>query len=254
MDSLVYLVHEAEGAVLLLRSIPLNGAGNDFTERLQELLTQQEELSLLYRRIRLALPQTRAVLVPRRLFKPAELHTYVSSLVEVSEKDGLYADELPGADINVCYKVPLDLADHLRKQFPTARMFAQATPFIKGALQLAHPSQVGSLVCAGFAGQDMQLCLLRQGQLLFYNTFPYQAAQDVLYYIMLLYDRFQLDTAEVPLYLTGAISADSDIYSKLYSYVGTLTFAGLPAHLSLGKKFSDLPPHLFFNLFALCQL
>lgn len=256
MDSLVYLVHQDDGTALLLKSIPFNGNSSieDYAARLQDSLEKEELLSVLFRKVRLALPEARAVLVPRRLFKSAELHTYVDSLVPVTDSDGVYVDELPAEEVNVCYKVPLQVADTLRKHFPTARFHSLATTFIEGACRVCRQHSLETMACAGFTGHVVQLCVLRQGKLHFYNAFPFQASQDVLYFTMLLYERFQLDTSNVPLYLAGAISAESDIYTKLYSYVGDLRFIEAPMGLTFGKKFANVPPHLFFNLFALSTL
>jgi hypothetical protein len=256
MDSLVYFITSGDDRALFLKTIHFapgtDGKPNSFADNLAHFLEKEELMGYLFRRIRVALPQALAALVPNRLFQAEELPTYLSALTDLAEGEVTQADELSFGDIKVVYQQNVAVADLLRKKFPTARLYGMATPFIEAAARLKTETRENYVVLNIYEGR-LQLVHFNEGKALFYNSFPFHSASDVMYYTLLVYEQFQLDPAKVPLLLSGELMESSDIYKMLFRYVADIHFTDLPDFISWNKRFNDLPSHQFFTLFGLSR-
>lgn len=254
MDSLVYFISSADDHALFLKTVHFspghNGVHNSLNDNLALFLEKEELMGYLYRRIKVALPQPLAALVPNRLFQDEELPTYLASLTELTDGEQTIVDDLNWNEVKVCYQANVELVNILRKKFPTSHLYSLATPFLEAASTLRSNTRE-NYVALNVHENRLQLVHFSNGKVLFYNSFPFSAASDVMYYTLLVYEQFQLDPAKIPLILAGQVMESSDIYKMLYRYVGCLEFAGLPEYIQWNRKFNDLPSHLFFTLFGL---
>ncbi len=254
MDSLVYFISSADDRALFLKTLHYspgtNGKANAYADNLSHFLEKEELMGYLFRRIKVALPQPLAALVPNRLFQDEELPTYLAALTDLAEGEETKADELSFGEVKVVFQQNVEAAGILRKKFPTAHLYSMATPFIEAAATLKTDTRE-NFVVLNIYERRLQLAHFNGGKLLFYNSFPFNSASDVMYYTLLVYEQFQLDPAKVPLILSGEVMESSDIYKMLYRYVVDIHFAELPDFINWNKKFNDLPSHQFFTLFGL---
>lgn len=259
MDSLVFFVFDAgSNAALRLRTIPfVNQTVNtqDVAKELQAIFDREELFGYLFRRVRISLPAGAAVLVPSRLYNDAQKDTYLSELViSKDSRHSVYYDEISETSAHMVYSVDPEIVKVLRKQFPTAHFYNPATPFILGARKMTGEETEHSL-CINFSKKEIQLALFEKQNLLFYNSYSYNTAGDVLYYTLLTLDQFTLDPAKTPVSLSGQILEDAEIYRMLSRYLGELSFVSEPGFLKFGKRFKDVQPYFFFDLYslALCK-
>lgn len=254
MDSLVYFVFDvASNSALLLRTITYATHPADKLELARELnaiFTREELLSHLYRRVKILLPDKPSVLVPSRLYNDLEKATYFSELTDLHQSLQIQTDELNEINAHIVYPADTDLMGAIKKQFPTCRFYSLATPFLLGSRNMVENGEAHTFF-AHFTRNHLHLSLYAKQNLLFYNVYNCSSAGDVLYYALLAYNQFNLDPARIPLRLSGQILDDSEIYRTISRYIGNLRFMDEPRFLKFGRKFNEVPPHFFFDLYAL---
>lgn len=254
MDSLVYFISSADHEALFLKTYHYppgaDGQKKSYLDNLSHFLEKEELMGYLFRRIKVALPQPLAALVPRRLLKDEELPSYLAALTDLADGEETQADVLSFGDAKVVYQCNAAVASLIRKKMPTAHLYSLATPFLEAAHAL-RTNTMENYVVLNIHERRLQLGYFSGNKLLFYNSFSFSSASDVLYYCLLVYEQFQLDPDKVPLMLAGELMQSSDIYKMLYRYVADIQFASLPGHITWNKKFNDLPAHQFFSLFGL---
>lgn len=251
MDSLVYSVFDVDSKQLLLiktLEMPTKGA-----QGVAAVLASEPLLDLLYRRVKISVPEKRTALVPSRLFNESEAKTYLDELSS-NENVKVSNDELKGLSAHVVYQLDDDMSKVLKRKFPTARIYSSMTPFLMGSSKLL-PQEQEHAIFAHFYNDLLHLAVFEKGNLTFCNAFSYTSASDVLYYILLAYEQFKLDPQKVQLFLSGKVVKDSEIYKMLYRYIAEIDFVPKPDFIHLGRKFSSVPEHLFFHLhsLALCK-
>lgn len=259
-DSLVYSVFDtASNNVLLLKTLAYAsqaapGQPIDLGKELKAVFSRDELLGFLFRRVKITMPDITAVLVPDRLYNEYEKTTYFTELSSQTHPDAVQTDEIPELSVKVVYPLDANLWSVFKKQFPTARYYNNATPLLLGWRRILDPQQPFQLF-AHISGKSLHLALFEKQGLLFYNTFPFSAAGDVLYYVLLTYNQFGLDPARQGLSLSGQVLENAEIYKLLHRYIAQVGFLRLPDFLNFGRKFQDMPAHLFFELYslALCK-
>lgn len=254
MDSLVYFVSDAEKKqALLLKTYEFNVPDDgtlDLTGVLKGVFESDELLNILYRRVKIALPYTPAALVPNRLYNPAEKTAYLEELTQVDDPGHVEVDELRGLAMKVIYCPVPSLVSAVKKQFPTGHCCSPVAPFLQGCKTLLNDETEHS-VFAHFWNNELYVSVFEKDSLHFFNAFSISSASDALYYILLAYNQFKLDTNDVVLNLSGQIVQDSEIYKMVFRYIAHIRFlTGVP-FLNFSKKYDDIPQHFFFNLYAL---
>jgi hypothetical protein len=254
MDSLVYFVFDAgNDNALLLKSFSFpapTGEKPDLKKELKDVFAKDELLGYLFRRVKIILPTPVSALVPERLYNEMEKSTYLQELTEATLENPVQTDEVPELATRVVYAHDPKLVNAIKKQFPTGKFYSPVTPFLLGCRKLMHEVK-DPVVFANFLRETIQLCVFERQNLVFYNSFSYTTSGDVLYYILLVYNQFNLDPAVAPLKISGQILESADIYRTLYRYVTHLHFQEFPPFLKFGRKFADIPRHFFFDLYSL---
>lgn len=253
MDSLVYSVYEgASSKLLVLKSLPLPASDekSQLAANLETAIKKEDLLAAPYGQIKITFAKSTASLIPKRLFNEEAKSTYLSELSSEENKVAIRSDEIKPLKINVVYQLNDEVTQTLSARFPKARFFNSATPFLLGSLKsLADNEQESAFVC--IHKNTFQIGLFNKRELLFYNSFAYKAASDILYFTLLAFEQHGLDPNTAPLYLSGHVVDDSDIYKMLYRYVTQLHFLPAPTYFSIGKSASSVNPNFFFPLHSL---
>lgn len=254
VDSLVYSVYEGTTEqLLLLKSLSLPPNKNyaaEYASELDSAIGREDFLHPVYQKVRIAFHDVPVSLVPTRLYNEEEKATYIEGLTSQPADGEVYTDTIEPLRLRVVCKLNEAVTDVVKARFSNVRIFNAATPFLIGSHR-SIPEGVEETAFACFREKSFQLALFRQGGLLFYNRFEYQAASDVLYFLLLAYEQHGLDPDHVPLFLSGHLLKDSEIYKILYRYVADVSFLPGPSYVRFGKSISSLDPNLLFPLHAL---
>lgn len=259
MDSLVYFAFDTNNNnALLLRAIPyIQGStteGFSLAEELKKIFSREDLLGYLFRRVKITMPDIQPVLVPARLYNEYEKTTYFTELMSEGKAESIHNDEVEELALQILYPTDPMLVAVLKKQFPTAKFYNNTTPFLLGCRKTTH-EEVRHHLHVHFTQKNIYVSLFDQKNLLFSNSFNYQTAGDVLYYILLTYNQHGLDPATLPLNISGQILSNAEIFKTLYRYIGELNFVPFPSFLNFSRKFNEVPSHFFFDLYslALCK-
>ena len=252
MDSLCYLISDPDRKALLVRRYDYRQAIPHFQRLVgpvQEILASDNLLSQHYRTTRIGLLDTRATLVPDRLFNERNKASYLRNMVPEASGDRIFANPLPGLQSVLVYALPGDLLDAVKKPLAAGTIQHVAS----GQLNLFHrlgESQAGKHLYVNVRKHLLQAVLMDGPNLLVYNTFEYSSSRDFVYYILLLYDQFELATDEIPVHLSGYIVENSEIFQLLYRYVKDVQRVKVQKHLQIPAGLRN-QAHMYLDLFSL---
>lgn len=201
------------------------------------LLASQKMLGQPITIARCAFANGWATLVPRRLFDAQQLGIYFTLLLPAGEYDYGYA-ALPMFDCYVVYAVEPEVKRLIALYLPEVEVGHTATGLIQGFQEAMQAGGYDTAMGVQVRDQSVQLVGLERGQLLFYNHFPIEHADDVLYYTLLAYEQCRLRPTEVPLLLSGAVKAGTSVHTVLAR--GMRHLAYVPSDARLGVDVFDL--------------
>lgn len=77
-------------------------------------------------------------------------------------------------------------------------------------------------VCIHLSETEFQIVVGSKENLIFFNSFNHQTKEDFIYYILFVFEQFELNPNEINVKLLGCISSSSDYFSIAYKYIRNL--------------------------------
>lgn len=250
-DGFSFLAADPVGAVLALKAWHFDNYNGDFPAvepALRQILGSEPLLATSYSRARCAVFNQQATLVPRRLFAADQLPAYLQLLLPAGDHVFGYA-ELPAMDCFLVYALDSAADGLLRRNFPGAQLTHLAVGWLQKCHELAPAGS--AYVFVNLRYEVAQVAVFERRNLLYYNTFSFEAAADFLYFALLAFDQCGFNPEQTPLLLTGDLLEESEIYRLLHGFVRHLRFATGPERYQLPADLSALPAHFYFDLFSL---
>jgi hypothetical protein len=148
--------------------------------------------------------------------------------------------------------------------FASSREFSESLNSLFGKHQVHHHAAVllqgihlsfnkmnGKLLVVNIRQDYIDIIVTEGKQLKLINSFNYKTTEDILYYVLFVCDRLQLNPESTQTYLMGQIEKESAAFHMLYKYIKELTFASHPGTFEFSYLFGEIPAHYYFNLFSL---
>ena len=236
--------------VQFLKSYTFQSKESEATKSfVHEVYTQDHLLKSAYNQSHIGVVNEKITLVPDRLYDKSDPAIYFEKLTPLQKDDILLVNDIPELEVKIIFAIDLGLKNLLDAYFPSAKILHATTLFTRGVRELSkHRS--GYQLYINVIGGKFQIVLFEDQELLFSNIYTYKTADDFIYFAMLIFDQFKLKPEAVPLYLSGQIVEDSEIYKLIYRYIRHIHFIQLPNFLNFGPRLKKLPSHLFFNLYC----
>ncbi len=250
-DSIYYWVNDAQLNILALKSFHFDHEkGKPQLDSFKSIFFDDQLLKQSYRTTKIVLTSPHFTLIPSKFYNEKEKTAYLQNLTSIGHNDFLGADNLKNQTFKNVYIVDKQLVSFTQTTFPQAKIHHFITPLIEGYQKIAELRQ-GHQVFANLRDGFIQILFFDGKDLIFVNTYAYQTAQDLIYYIMLVYDQFKLNPETIPLSISGSLTADSDIYKFIYRYIRLVDFVQPPMYLRFGNQFTGVPKHFYFDLFSI---
>ncbi|MCK5169515.1 MAG: DUF3822 family protein [Bacteroidales bacterium] len=222
---------------------------NDFLNIIENIIKKDDLLSHSYKSTKLIWLSNKNTLIPKSYFNKENLKKYFEFNQKLNDLDEIHFKELKYVDAYSIFVVPNQIANMFIKQFPDLNFYNQQIPFIEHALFKYHSES--KKVFVNVNDEFIDLSITENGKLLLYNNFVYRTELDMIYFIMYVFDQFNLNTENTELILSGFIDKKTSIYSKLKGFISRLKFDKLSDDLSYSYTFNQVPPQSFTNLFNL---
>ncbi len=224
-------------------------ADANLPESLRQLVREEEELLASYRKVSLL------IWTPAFTLRPAALESKDTDAEFLEFLFGLpypvaWSETLLQEDIKAIYHLPAELLEEIKNTFGTVDIRHSGAALLDHYFRL-NSTNGKSKVYAHLHQPYVELTLIKNGKLHYHNYFEFRSKEDLVYYILLLYEQWDLDREEIPLILSGDIMQDSSVYPLLYKYIASLQFARLPEALQSDEEsFGDLAMHRYVNLLS----
>ena len=253
VDRLSYLVSDERDNALLLKDYRLSESAITDAElkpALQEVLLADADLKLAYRRTKIALISQYATLIPDRFYQPDKQTTYLASAVPDTAMGTLADDLLRQLGVRNVYTYAPFLSDMLGRYFRKPEIVHSYTPLLL-SLRQAFEHQQGKRLYVNVREHIVQIVFMDGDELILCNSYPYQSAEDFIYYVLLVMEQFRLKPESVPVTLSGLLVLESEVYRLLYRYIRHLRFMPTPGYYQYSAEFKTLPEHYYFDLYSL---
>ncbi len=250
---LTYIIFDKQDNLLALKSHHFDIKGKDSERLVKELDDFKQGDALLdsaFHSIRIGLTTPQVTLVPDRLYMPSSKRTYLEKLAPIPVETSVLQDTILPFESHYIYGLPGLMTDWLSQNFPFGHVYHLSSGYLLQLEKLAVFNP-GPRIYINVFDRFFFLALLENKSLLFSNHFTFRTSKDFLYYVMLVFDQFKISPEKSPVYLSGQIMKDAEIYNLLFRYVKELKMLPFPEFFKKGKMWEGLPDHLFYDLLCL---
>lgn len=140
------------------------------------------------------------------------------------------------------YRIPQDLKDSISKLFRSAVYTHSGCTSI--SLLLNHTQFKKYDMYLNYVGKSIEITIKKKNNLLFYNVFPVNNDEDVLYFTLYSMEQNKLNPAETKIVIAANINVQSNVFKELKKYIRNISFAKSTV---IDKPIENLPNHFYFN-------
>ncbi|MEM9000062.1 MAG: DUF3822 family protein [Bacteroidota bacterium] len=157
-------------------------------------------------------------LVPKVLFDENERSNYLKFNTKILANDHIAHDEIESHDIINVYIPFTNINNYIFDLFGEFE-FRHSGSVLVQTLMAQNKANIETTCYAHVAESSMEVVVITQKKLLFYNYFHYKTKEDFLYFILFTFEQLNLNVLEVKLKLFGIIEEGDDIFEMCCSYI-----------------------------------
>lgn len=157
-------------------------------------------------------------LVPRTLFKKEELPNYLKFNAKIMANDHIAYDEIAPHDMVNVYIPFTNVNNYIFGLFGTFEFKHSGTVLISTLLKQSRATTAPTCYVQ-VAEKELEIVVVSDKKLLFYNHFEYKTKEDFLYYLLFSLEQLQLNLEDIQLKLFGMVEEGDSIFNHCYTYI-----------------------------------
>jgi len=219
--------------------------------KIESLFNTEPYLHRNYKHFYFAYITPSATLVPTPLFKEEDAQEFLKFSVPVKLSDKILHRPVSGLDAQLLYAVPEELINLTKHHISNTRFFHHAIPFIENGLIEAKGKSNTNRVLTQIHHHIIDIVVVQDGKFMLYNSFPYRTHEDLVFFVLYIFDQFALNTTETELIISGIIDKNEDFDALIRKYIRRISYQEFNRSFTYSYTFNDLPQHSFTNLINL---
>jgi hypothetical protein len=211
-----------------------------------------------WKNIKLAIKDIDFSLIPKSLFDQQFSKEYlkINTGQESNGEHEIFHYAQKSTDAISVFSADKKIIDWFKNQYSSHNItfLHHTTAFIEGVLY-SSDTNTDKDVFAQIEDDSLTIIVKSEIGLEFCNSFRISTSDDLVYFILLVYNQLQLSPEKNKLILFGDIRPDSSTYKKLYTYIRHIKFGDKPSSIKFGYKFDEIFDHRYFDLYSMhfCQ-
>ena len=186
-------------------------------------------------------------IVPNELYSEKNQERYLQF---ISDKKGtIKTDKIHQNNATTIYSVKEDIV-HLMNQIQSGVIEKNSSTIIIEQLIKQYKNLIEKTAFLFINKNNIELIILKKGELILHNYFDVNNSIDVLYYTLFGFNQLKMTNEESNLYLFGNIEKGDENYILLYDYIRNIKFGSLSNSLSFNEELKRVSQHQNFSLFS----
>lgn len=219
--------------------------------KVRELWSQENFLNLKYKSVEIIYSSEIFTLVPQAFFQNGYAEKYLGFNHEAEKGYSLEKTLLPKAEAWCIFSVPDNLKDFLALKFPKAVLRHNLYPLVERTIKDNKNYPDRKQVHLNFFKSYFELVVISGTKLLLCNQFNYSLDNDVIYYVLYVFDRLKLSPDATELIIHGSFQQSAPLYQAFRQYVRKTVFARPNSVFTYSYTFSQQPDYYFTSLLDL---
>ena len=192
-------------------------------------------------------------LVPSALFRKEDAEKYFQFNFN-NIPAHIYLENVRAFDMVNVFSVPPTISESVNHLFDNPSIHHHSTALLEG-LNLAVKKSNEKLFMLNVRNGCIDIVVTEGRKLILMNSFSYNSVDDLVYYVMFVCDRLQLNPENIATFILGEVEKESAVHNMLYKYIRNIRFVSRKNIFDFSYAFKDISEHFYFDLFsiALCE-
>ncbi len=253
IDSFCYLVLNQENKSLLFKQF--SGISTpDFSrlqgEQIHDIFNMDKLLKLDYGEVKLAFSDRKQVFVPNRIYNPAHKATYLKHVATTRASDQIYTNDITPLHAQNVFSVDHATLNFLQQMFPDMQCLHVSSALYLSFLEQTDANESRLFLC--LRDNSLYLFLFQGRELIFSNNFHCQSSSDFIYYVMLVFNQFNLDVQRQVVLVSGNFVENGEYHKALSQYVQYIYPVDKPNFIRFAESIeSRLNNHAYFDVMSI---
>lgn len=212
-------------------------------KEIQEIFNHEKSLQQDFESVSVIHQNTLSSLVPDAYFKEGDLKNYLKYSIKTITTDLIVYDDLNFIKAKNVYVPYVNINNFIFQHFGEFEYRHHSSILIE---KLFSHSDNTLNFCINVSQSLLDIAVIKDSEILFYNNFEYQTKEDFIYYILFTLEQLELSTEKTNISITGDINKQSELYEILYTYVRNINF--LNSNNSIFNNQTEIKKHSNFIL------
>ncbi len=217
-------------------------------ELLDALMNKSKLIKHKYKSVKCVIVNSLSTLVPNALYEEERKKMYLKFNTSLEGDEMVLTDDLKSMDAKNIFALHLSIKSKLDYQFQNISYHHVSSALID-TLVLQNKNQTDKKLVVHVQQTCLQVVVTDGKNLLFYNSFNYQTAEDFVYYLLFVCEQLQLNPETTELVLLGEIERNSTIYALIQKYIRKVKFGERNDGAQYSYQLQTIPSHYYFTLF-----
>ena len=151
-------------------------------------------------------------------------------------------------EATLAYSIPREIVELLNNK-NCFSIYPLALTLLNEAYKISKSNQQS--VTLNLLNNYAQLAVVVDGKLMLFNIFPYKTVEDLSYFIVYLYDLFNLDKEKVSLTISGITEKNDKRIVNIQQFIKEVQFSKTNSQYIYSYRFNEIPQHQYSNHFIL---
>jgi len=191
-----------------------------------------------------------ALLIPDPLFPMTQPANALELVYGDLHEGRIFQEDVQGWHLKNVYRVPTIVHELIETRYTSGEYWHFYSLLLKRMQKISDVGGQDNLQVV-FYPHRLVVALVKSGQLQLVQSFDYEIAEDVAYYLLNVSQQFHCDPNTIQLRISGLIDTDSPLYTELLKYFLHVTLDDRSANYSYEQGFNDYPLHFFTPVFSL---
>ena len=205
--------------------------------RIETIFQEDSHLQEDFKEILIIHQNSLSTLVPNTLFLEEHLKEYLDFNIKTLENDFFAYESIDQLAAKNVYVPFVNVNNYLFQNFGEFEYQHSVTAFIKKLLQTTTNSEKTMFVDVW--ENQISVVVLENKKVLFSNSFTFTSKEDFIYYLLFTAEQLGLNTNEFPLFFTGDILEETEIYKIAYQYIRNVDFLRSKNPIFMNSNFSN---------------
>jgi hypothetical protein len=239
--------------VVLLKHIDFSERAtheNSLLTLVKQVYLEEPFLHEKFQSVKISHNNALGTLVPYEWYNNENHVDYLKYTVPLLPDDQIAVDSVPSVKSNFVYLPFHQINNYLNEIYGEVESVHATTVVLSSLMKYFKDTEKGYFFI-NVSKKNMDIVYIKNGKLIFHNTFSYFTKEDFIYYILFTMEQLGLEPNEQPITLLGDIDHESPLYGIAYKYVRHVNFLNIN-NFSLSDDFYEQNPHIkkhqFFQL------